>query len=57
MKADNGYVGASDFARISVTCFHCRDTTYPKHMKGKQYQRYWDAFHKKWRNKDAMRNM
>jgi hypothetical protein len=42
---DNGYIGASNFKRNSVTCYECRDETYPKHMQSKQYQRYWNAFH------------
>jgi hypothetical protein len=58
-NAEPGYTG-NDIVpppHDSVTCFQCRGDNYPKHMSREQYQRYWIAFTKKWREENDVCNM
>jgi hypothetical protein len=53
---DDNYRDGSDcIVNDSRTCVACRTEHYPKHLSRKQYQRYWNAFHKLYleRSKDV----
>jgi hypothetical protein len=52
-----GDIAAKNFDNDHVTCVDCRGDHYPKHMKHSQYQRYWEAFSKKWRDENDLHHM
>ncbi len=56
-EADKGWHRSNILPYNPITCKECRHKHYPSFMNSNQYKRYWDAFHKKWRKENKVRNM